>query len=369
MREFDSQSYGRRYSMMRSILGACLLAIIPSALAQIVTAQQPPASDPPNVSPATTGSVVETTTEDDGRYRIGPGDVVDIRVFGWKEFSREGVRVDSRGMILMPLLKEEVKAGCHTETELAQVITGLYRKYLRDPQVDVFVREYSSQPVAVIGAVNSPGRFQLRRQVRLLELLSYAGGPSPRAGRNVQIIHANSSSSCDMPTPADAQPTSIPAEGGESAAVVAESPVAESTIETFALSDMLRGDEKANPYVRAGDLVTIVDIDQAFIIGNVLRPITIPLKDPVTVRQAIAMAGGTLANTKTDKIRIVRQTPTGNKEIYVDLKAIDKRGAEDIALQVNDIVDVPVSGGKRFLSRMASVVAPAAALLPIRVIF
>jgi protein involved in polysaccharide export with SLBB domain len=114
--------------------------------------------------------------------------------------------------------------------------------------------------------------------------------------------------------------------------------------------------------------VTIVDIDQAFVIGNVLRPITIPLKDPVTVRQAIAMAGGTLDNTKTDKVRIVRQTPTGNKEIYVDLKAIDKRGAEDIALQVNDIVDVPVSGGKRILSRIVGALAPATALLPIRII-
>lgn len=367
MREFDRQSYKLQYSVLRGVMSACMWIIMLSALTQVAIAQQPAAIEPPTVSPAT-NSAIEPALDDDGRYRIGPGDVIDVRVFGWPQFSREGVRVDARGMILMPLISDEVKAGCRTETELGQEITKLYLKYLKNPQVDVFVKEFSSQPVAVIGAVNSPGRFQLRRQVRLLELLSYAGGPSPRAGRSVQVIHANSSGGCDAP-PTDEQPiaASIQSAGGEP--VVAEAAATESNnIETFALSDMLRGDEKANPYVRAGDLVTIVDIDQAFVIGNVLRPITIPLKDPVTVRQAIAMAGGTLANTKTDKVRIVRQTRTGNKEIYVDLKAIDKRGAEDIALQVNDIVDVPVSGGRRMLSRIANALAPATALLPIRII-
>jgi len=367
MREFAGQSYNLQYSVLRGVMSACLWIVMLSALTQVAIAQQPAAIEPPTVSPATNGAI-EPAVGDDGRYRIGPGDVIDVRVFGWPQFSRDGVRVDARGMILMPLISDEVKAGCRTETELAQEITKLYLKYLKNPQVDVFVKEFSSQPVAVIGAVNSPGRFQLRRQVRLLELLSYAGGPSPRAGRSVQVIHANSSAGCDTPT-ADEQPAAARIQSAGNEPVVAESAATESNnIETFALSDMLRGDEKANPYVRAGDLVTIVDIDQAFVIGNVLRPITIPLKDPVTVRQAIAMAGGALPDTKTDKIRIVRQTPTGNKEIYVDLKAIDKRGAEDIALQVNDIVDVPVAGGKRLLSRIANAIAPAAALLPVRII-
>lgn len=359
MRKSKCRNGGRRYTAANTLVGLPLTVILICVSSQITRGQQTSTQESSGVVPATS-QPSDIPSAADGRYRIGPGDVIDVRVFGWPQFSREGVRIDERGMMLMPLLKEEVMAGCRTEAELSQEIATLYLKFLKNPQVDVFVKEYSSQPVAVIGAVNSPGRFQLRRQVRLLDLLSYAGGPSVRAGRSVQIIHANSPSICDAPK--GGVPTAGISQDGEQPA--ATGPLTE----TFALSDMLRGDERANPHVRPGDLVTILEADQAFIIGNVLRPMTIDLKDPITVRQAIAMAGGALPDTKSDKIRILRQTPTGKQEITVDLKAIDKRGAEDVALQVNDIVEVPVSGGKRMLSRIAGAIAPAAALIPIRII-
>ncbi|MEJ7709640.1 MAG: SLBB domain-containing protein [Pyrinomonadaceae bacterium] len=63
-----------------------------------------------------------------------------------------------------------------------------YRKYQRNPQVDVFVKEFQSQPVALIGAVDKPGRFQLQRRMRLLELLTFAGGPLERAGGRIHLI-------------------------------------------------------------------------------------------------------------------------------------------------------------------------------------
>jgi len=290
-------------------------------------------------------------SEPGDRYRIGPGDILDIRVFNRPQLSREAIRVDGRGMIRVPLIEEEILAACRTENELAKELDNRYREYLRHPNVEVFVKEYQSQPVAVLGAVNAPGRFQLQRRIRLLELLSYAGGQAERAGERIHVVHTAEVSVCGEP--ADGQ--------------VAES---QGGFDSYNLNDMLRGDEKANPYARPGDIITVPESEIAFVVGNVLKPSSIPLKEPITVSHAIAMAGGLMPDTKSDKVRIVRQTPgsTTKTEIFVDLKAIDKRRAEDVVLQANDIVDVPTSGGKRFLRSLVSAFAPAISNAPVRVI-
>jgi 3-hydroxyisobutyrate dehydrogenase-like beta-hydroxyacid dehydrogenase len=82
------------------------------------------------------------------------------------------------------------------------------------------------------------------------------------------------------------------------------------------------------------------------------------------------MAGGVKQDTKKDKVRIVRQEPgtATKKEIFVDLSAIEKKRAEDVALLPNDIIDVPVSGGKSFMRSLLQTVAPTVSSLPVRVI-
>src|SRR5258705_10511447 len=89
-------------------------------------------------------------------YVVGIGDVLDIRVFGRPQLTRDAVRVDARGKIRMPLLENEIQALCRTEAGLAADIATQYLKYVRRPQVDVFIREYNSQPVAAVGAVIQP---------------------------------------------------------------------------------------------------------------------------------------------------------------------------------------------------------------------
>jgi len=293
----------------------------------------------------------------EGLYRIGPGDVLDIRVFSRPLLSREAVRVDERGTIQMPWISTQVQAACRTERELAEELTSLYRRYLRSPQVDVFIKEYNSKPVAVIGAVNSPGRFQLQRQMRLLELLTYVNGPAERAGRSIQIIHADDFAQC-------------PDDGKTSPVARAEDVSTREPITSFALNDVLRAVGGSNPYVRPGDIVAVLDADQIYIVGNVTKPSAFPMRDTITISQAVAMAGGLLPETKKDKIRITRQTPGGRKEIYVDLTAIDKRQAQDIALQANDIVEVPSSNttGKKVLRGILGSFFPSLGQLPVRVI-
>src|ERR1043165_242236 len=89
----------------------------------------------------------------DDRYRIGPGDVLDIRIYNRPQLSREAVRVEGNGMIRMPLIENEIQAACRTEGELAKEIATGYAKYYKNLQVDVFIKEYHSKQVAVIGAV------------------------------------------------------------------------------------------------------------------------------------------------------------------------------------------------------------------------
>jgi polysaccharide export outer membrane protein len=288
----------------------------------------------------------------DDHYRIGPGDVLDIRVFNKPQFSRDGVRVDGRGMIRVPFIAGEIQAACLTEQQLADNIAERYVDYLRNPQVDVFIRDYQSQPVAVLGAVRAPSRFQLQRRIRLLDLLSFAGGPTDNAGRTIQIVHTTNTAVCEEST--------------ESAADQSEA----SALDNYKLSDTMNGEDKSNPWVRPGDVITVPEAEQAYVVGNVLRPSAIPLKDSITVSRAIAMSGGLMPDTKTGRVRIVRQ-PAGSMaktEIFVDLKAIDKRQAEDVLLQAGDIVDVPTSGAKRLLRSLIGAVVPSVAQLPVRVI-
>ena len=289
----------------------------------------------------------QSTSQTGDRYRIGPGDVLDIRIFNRPQLSRDAVRVEGSGMIRMPLVDGEIQAACKTEGELAQDIKTRYLKFYRNPQVDVFIKEYHAREVAVIGAINEQGRYQMQRRLRLLELLTYAKGPSDKAGQTINIVRAPRSGLCNNGAIADD-------EGG--------------SFISLRLNDTMRGEEKANPYVEPGDIVTLPEADQVYVVGNVYSPKTLPLKEPITVSRAVAMAGGPLRDSKTDRVHIVRQQQGGEAEIFVDLKAIARKQATDVLLQPNDIVEVRESTGKSMIRSLLGVVAPAMGQLPVRVI-
>lgn len=324
--------------------GVCLaLALSASA--------QPPAEQTAaktTVATSTTGQASMNANTGD-RYRIGPGDILDIRYFNRSNLSREAVRVEGNGMIRMPLIETEIQAACKTEGELAKEIAARYTKFYRNPQIDVFVKEYHSKPVAIIGAVNEQSRFELQRRIRLLELLTYAKGPSDKAGQTINIVHSPPSLICQGEPAADEATTAFV---------------------SYNLSDTLQGDPRANPFIEPGDIITLPVADQVFVVGNVYTPLTIPLREPITLSRAVAMAGGVKQDSKKDKVRIIRPQPgsTVSKEIVVDLTAIEKKQTADIALLPNDIIDVPVSGSKTFLRGLMGGIAPSVTQLPIRVI-
>lgn len=325
----------------------------------------PPTQQPDAASSAATLSEGNKSREnrliEGERYLIGPGDVLNILVIGKPQFSREGVVVGDDGTILMPFINEEVKVSCRTEKEIAKDIAERIQPYLVNPaKVSVTIKEYQALQVAVLGAVRNPSRFQLKRPMRLLDLLTLVNGPSETAGRTIQIVHTQSHSSCDAPTAASTG-------AGQSKEAVA---MEVSSLEFLALKDTLLGEERANPYVRSGDIISIAPADQVYVIGNVVRPTNLALREPITVSRAIAMAGGTAQDAKKDQVRIIRQESNGNskREIVVDLRAVEKHQAEDVLLLANDIVEVPTSGGKRLLHSLIGAVVPSIGQLPVRVI-
>jgi polysaccharide export outer membrane protein len=310
------------------------------------------------------------------QYRIGPRDVLSIRVAApeiVQQFSADSLEVNECGMI--PLLsvqneeRNELKAAGLTTNELQEQLRKFYTKYKRNPQVVVKVREYNSQPVAINGAVVRPGQFQLRRPVRLLELLQFhAGGATERSGGRIQIARMPALGMCG------AAPASSAEVAAAQTATQAATPIDDASAPsflTFKLEDTLKADEQSNPYLQPGDVITLPEAKEAYVVGNVLRPGPIAIKDDhLTVSRAIAMVGGMMPDSKKEKVRIIRQEPNGagSREIFVDLKAIDKHQAEDIALLPNDIIDVPVSGGKRVLRSLMGAVVPSVGQLPVRVI-
>ncbi len=305
------------------------------------------------------------------RYRIGPGDLLDIRVFGHPEMGREA-RVDNGGRIRIPFL-DEIRAACLTEVELSKVIEDKLRKYLRAPQVDVLIKDYQSQPVAVMGAVGHPQRFILQRRVRLLELLALAGGANTSAGGSLNLIRGKDYDFCAAPA---VEKTSGPGNEG----VPAGAPGGETdklfdgTFMTINLHDLLGGTASAanaaNIFIEPGDIVNVPEADQVFMTGGVMRPGTITLRQATTLMQAIGIAGGFYPDAAKKRIRILRQLPgsTERKEEIYDYEAIEKRKAKDVVLLANDLIEVPSSTAKSMGRGLLNLVVPTAGQLPLRVI-
>ena len=318
---------------VRPFPGIALVALIAIGSAYVATAQE-----------TKPGAAAAQSSE---RYRIGSGDVLEVRVYNRPQLSRDAVRVEGNGMIRMPLIDGDIQAACKTEGELAKEISTRYARYYRNLPVDVFIKEYHAREVALIGAVNEQGRYQMQRHIRLLELLTFAKGPSDKAGQTINIVRAPRMDICE-------QDSMSKGEG----------------LISLRLNDTLRGDEGANPYVEAGDIVTIPEAEQVYVVGNVYAPKSLPLKESLTVSRAIAMAGGPLRDSKTDRVHVVRHSSVAGSqsEIYVNLTAIARKKEDDLLLQPNDIIEVQESTGKSLIRSLIGAVAPSVAQMPVRVI-
>lgn len=136
---------------------------------------------PPDTT--TTGGVYTGVSD----YRIGPQDLIDVSVFQVPDLSRS-LRVNSFGQISLPLVGT-LQAGGMTVQELeASIASHLADKFLQNPQVTVFIKEYASQRVTVEGAVIRPGIFPLTGRTTLLQCIAVSGGLLPLADLKGVVI-------------------------------------------------------------------------------------------------------------------------------------------------------------------------------------
>jgi polysaccharide biosynthesis/export protein len=315
---------------------------------------QDPAATKPSQSPEPAIYKLKDDPPDklDNAYRIGLGDVLEIIVTTGSgkspQLSADNLQVADKGTIR--IFDGSISALCLTPDELAANLKTRYLQYKREPlSVVVNVKEYRSQLVAVIGAVKLPGRFELRRPIRLLELLAlYANGPDEKSDGRIEVVHTQNM----MCSNSDAATTP---------ALVSAS---------YKWDDTRLGREEANPFIRPGDVISLSEAPQIFVIGNVREPRSIALRERITLTTAIAMAGGTMESTKSDQIRIERQKAgAASKDVLiVDLNAIKKKQADDVVLQPGDIVDVPASTSGKILRGLLGAIVPTVTQSTVRVI-
>jgi polysaccharide export outer membrane protein len=249
-------------------------------------------------------------------YRVGPKDLLEIAVFGADELSRT-VRVSEDGKVSLPLLGEVLVDGL-TKSELEKKLADLLgEKYVQNPQVTVFIREYQSKRVSVLGAVEKPGPYQLLGRQTLMQIVSEAGGLTRDAGSDIIIIR--------------------------------QLPDGTSTSLRISIDDLfLKGDAKLNVPLEAGDIVNIpVDkIVAVYVFGQVKNPGALQVKKSAipSLLQAIAQAGGFTDRASRGGVVIKRKDETGKEmEIKVNVRRILANKQKDVPLLENDTVYVSES--------------------------
>ena len=150
--------------------------------ARPITGPAPLASNAPAVVPVPAGQVAA----DD--YRIGAQDLLEIQVFGIENLKRE-VRVNSRGAVSLPLIGTVILAGLTGQDAEALIAEKYAKDYLQDPQVSVFIKEFTSQRITVEGAVARPGVYPIRGQTSLMQAIAIAGGQGQLPDLNEVMVY------------------------------------------------------------------------------------------------------------------------------------------------------------------------------------
>ncbi len=247
-------------------------------------------------------------------YKIGPKDLLEISVFGLDELNKTE-RVSEEGKITLPLLGEiDVDGLTKSELEL-KLARLLEEKYLQDPQVTIFIAEYQSKRVSVMGAVQDPGWYELVGRQTVLDVVAKAGGLTNEAGSKMFVMRQNS----------DGKNSSV----------------------QISLDDLiLKGNAELNIPLRANDIINIpIDkIVNVYVMGQVRNPGVLEVKRSriPTLLMAIAQAGGFAERASKGGVLIKRIGKDGKEiKIKVNVKNIIKGKKDDIQLLEEDVVVVP----------------------------
>ncbi|TFU06534.1 hypothetical protein EUV02_06035 [Polymorphobacter arshaanensis] len=214
-------------------------------------------------------------------YVLGVDDALDITVFGAPEASVK-TRIKYDGTIVMPMIGP-IQAAGQTNVSLAALIKKklIAGNFYKDPIVNIEILGYSSRVVSVAGKVGAPGLYPLDKPYRVLDVLLKAGWI--QGSQTVYLRRASDGKEIKLDT-----------------------------------LELVRGSPDKDPYLEAGDTIFVPDAEFVYVQGQVLRPGPVAITPGMTVREALAAAGGVTALGSEKKVSLVR----GNaKEVDAKLDA------------------------------------------------
>jgi polysaccharide export outer membrane protein len=276
-------------------------------------------------------------------YPIGPGDIIEITVPAMEELTGRVVRVSGEGMIALPLIGV-VKAAGVTEDELRESIRRQLTHYMHNPQLDLFVRDYRSRQVAVIGAVARPGLYNLVSESdTILDLVALAGGMRDEAAQRILLIPAEPADPGTATTLATILPAQLVSQEPSPLVLKQTDPL------VIDLNNLARGGHQLylSLPARPGDVIMVPGSGEVLVQGWVEKPGAYKITPRLTILGAVAAAGGPLFAADTSAVQVIRTGKRGERIFYVaDLEKIKRGEKSDVAAQEGDVIEVTASGPK-----------------------
>jgi polysaccharide export outer membrane protein len=266
-------------------------------------------------------------------YVLGPDDLISIRILQAPELADKPIRIDLNGYIDLPFVGRVRAAGATVEV-LRTELEAKFAAIIKEPQVTINIEEFRSQPVSVIGAVNTPGVHQIRGKKSLVEVLSLAGGLRQDAGNTVKLTRRKEWGSIPLAT-------------------AVTDPTGNFTVASVELKSLMEAkDPAANILVQPDDVISVPKAEMVYVIGEVARTggYVLSERKSMSLLEALTLAGGINHGTSSpENSKILRLTPESDTrvEIAVNLKRVMTGKGEDIQLQPGDILFIPGSTIKR----------------------
>jgi polysaccharide export outer membrane protein len=254
--------------------------------------------------------------------RVGPGDLLQVRVFDVPELTQT-VRVSDMGDASFDLIGQLHVADLTPDQARDAISKKLVEgHYLLNPQVSVLISEYGTQGVSVLGEVQRPGVYSILGNHTLLDVISQAGGTTVFAGSSVTVKRKTDDTLLTISLTRDAK-------------------------------NMLAADNDV--HLQPGDKVIIPRAGLVYVLGDVGRPGGFMMQNNghITILQAMALAGGHNHTASIGHVRLIHKTETGYTDTIVPLKKIMNGQKADAQLQAEDILYIPRSGPKSLLYRTA----------------
>ena len=266
-------------------------------------------------------------------YIVGPGDVISVNY--WTPSRDEGFKQSIYTTAVRPdgrisfIFADDIKVSGYTAGEIKNILTGLAQKYMREPRIEVMVKEYKSKGTLLFGQINilqqgtsGPGRYPLLGKTKVLDLIVAAGGAisGQNTGnadlRQVELIRQGKRYSLNL------------------------------------YNAMFRGDVSDNVVLDNGDTITVPEMptfaERVYVFGQVNSQGILKLKDSQDLLTAIALSGGTTPVAIKADIKIIReyQERQGKPLILsANLDQILMQGdlSQNIRLKDGDVIYVPRS--------------------------